>query len=98
MIRGTNDANKRNKKLTLKNNGTFRSSISKINNTFIDNAEELDIVMTIYNLLEYSNSYSMASGSLWRYYRNEINDDAHENDNNSINNNKTINKSFEYKT
>ena len=44
--------------------------------TYIDNAEELDIVMTIYNLLEYSDSYSMASGSLWRYYRNEINDDA----------------------
>ena len=48
------NANKRNKKLTfLKNNAVFESCISKINNTFIDNAEYLDIVMLMYNLLEY---------------------------------------------
>ena len=43
----------------------------------------------------------MASGSLWNYYRNEVNADANENDNanNKTNNNKTItSKSFEYKT
>ena len=77
-VRGTNDANKRNKKLTFKNNAPFRSCISKINNTFIDNAEDLDIVMPMYNLLEYSDNYSMTSGSLWNYYRDEINDDANE--------------------
>ena len=52
-VRGTNDANKRNEKLTFKNNAPFRSSKSKINNTFIDNAEDFGIVMPMYNLLEY---------------------------------------------
>ena len=72
---------------------------SKINNTYIDNAEDLDIVMPMYNLLEYSDNYSITSGSLWNYYRDEINDDENESVNNRINNNKTIrSKSFEYKT
>ena len=42
----------------------FRSYISKINKTFIDNAEDLDIVMPMYNLLEYSKNYSMTLESL----------------------------------
>ena len=83
-----------NKKLIFKN--------QKINNTFIDNAEDLDIVMPMQNLLlEYSDNYSMASGGLWNYYRDEINDDANENnaDSNKRDNNKTeTSKSFEYKT
>ena len=53
---GTYDANKRNKKLTFKNNAPFRSCISKINNTFIDNAVHLDIIMPMYNLLENSDN------------------------------------------
>ena len=55
----------------------------------------------MYNLLEYSNNYSMASGSLWNYYKDEVNHNANENnaDNYRINNKKTItSKSFEYKT
>ena len=54
----------------------------------------------MYNLLEYSDNYSMTTGSLWNYYKNEVNDSANENENNfRINNNKTItSKSFEYKT
>ena len=52
--------------------------------TFVANAEDLDItVMSMYNLLEYSNNYSMASGSLWNYYRDEVNDDGNEIDNNN---------------
>ena len=57
--------------------------------------------MPIYNLLEYSDNYSMTSGSLWNYYRDEVNDDEieYDNVNNRININKTITtKSFEYKT
>ena len=50
---------KRNKKLTFTNNAPFRSYISKINNTFIDNAEDLDLVMLMHNLLEYSDNYFM---------------------------------------
>ena len=64
----------------------------KINNTFIENAEDPDIVMPIYNLLEYSNNYSMTSRSWRSYYRDEINDSANENEdanNFRINNNKT---------
>ena len=76
--------------------------ISKINNTFIDNEEVLDIVMPRPNLLEYCDNYFMTSGSLWSYYRDEVNDDDDHNDNsnnNRINYDKTItSKFFEYKT
>ena len=57
-VEDTNDANKR-KKLVLNNNAPFGPCISKFNNTLIDNFEELDIKMPIYNLLEYSKIYSM---------------------------------------
>ena len=56
--------------------------------------------MPLYNLLEYSDNYSMTTGSLWNYYRDEINDDANENHaaRNKINNSKAItSKPFEYK-
>ena len=55
---------KRDKKTTLKNNAPFRSCISKVNNTFIDKAEDLDIVMPMFNLLEYNDNYSVTSGSV----------------------------------
>ena len=42
----------------------------------MDNAEDLDIVTTMYNLSEYNDNYSITSGSLWNYYRDEVNDDA----------------------
>ena len=73
---------------------------SKISNAFIDNAEDLDIVIPMCNLLEYSDNYFKTSGSLWSYYRDQVNDSAHENANNfRINNNKTKTaESFEYKT
>ena len=45
------------KELTLKNNAPFVSCILKLNNTLIDNSEDLDIVMPMYNLLEYSKNY-----------------------------------------
>ena len=63
-ITDSNDANY-NKKLALKNNAPFTSCISKINNTLIDNAEDLDIVMPMYNLLEYSKNYRKTTGNLW---------------------------------
>ena len=43
---------------------------------FLYNAEDLNIVMSRYNFLEYSDNYSMTSISLWNYYRDEINDDV----------------------
>ena len=88
-IRGTNDANKRNKKVSFKNNAQFRSCISKINNTFIDNAEDLDVVMLRYNLSEHNNNDN----------NNNNNDNNNYNNNNRITNKKTIKiKSFDYKT
>ena len=60
-----NEIIKAEKVATFKNNSLFRSCISKINNTLIDNAEDFDTVMPMYNLLEYSKSYSITSGSLW---------------------------------
>ena len=60
-------ANNTNKKVIFKNCAPFTNCISKINNTQIDNAEYIDIVMFMYNLIEYSNNYSETSGSLWQY-------------------------------
>ena len=67
-VEGNNANNWENKKLSFKNNAPFfKSCTSKINNTFIDNAEDLDIVILMYNLLEYSDNFSMTPGSLWNY-------------------------------
>ena len=69
-----NENNKADKNIAFKKNAPFRSSISKIDSTLIDNTEDLDIVMPIYNLLEYSQNYSIISESLWNYYRDGIDD------------------------
>ena len=61
-----NENDKAQKNVVFKNNAPFTSCISKINSTLIDNAD-FDIVMLMYNLLEYSQNYSMISGSLWNY-------------------------------
>ena len=65
------DNSKRNKAVAFKNNAPFISCISKINGVKIDNAEDLDVVMPMYNLLEYSKNYRKTTGSLWNYYRDE---------------------------
>ena len=70
-IEGDNDANKRNKNLAFKNNAPFINCISKINSVKIDNAEDLDVVLPMYNLLECSKNYRKTTGSLWNYYRDE---------------------------
>ena len=71
--------------------------ISKINNTLIDNAEDFNIVMPMYNLLEYSKNYSKTTVSFWNYYRDEPNSDAG-GQNNNINYSTMDSKSFDYKT
>ena len=57
-------ANNTNKKVIFKNCAST-NCISKINKTDIDNAKYIDIVMPMYNLIEYSDNYSKTSGSLW---------------------------------
>ena len=99
IVKGTISVTKPNntaydKKLAFKNNAPFISCISEINNTQIDNAKGLDIVMPMYNLIEYSKNYSKTSESLESYYRDKPNNGAEENLKYSIKNS----KSFDYKT
>ena len=75
---GDDDAAKRvderNKGVIFKNWVPFTKFISRINNTDIDNAKDIDIVMPMYSLIEYSDNYSKTSGSLWQYYKDDPND------------------------
>ena len=82
-------------KLVFKNNAPFINCTSKINGVKNDNAEDLDVVMPMYNLLEYSKNYRKTTGSLWNYYRDEPNSDT---DDNEIKHSIINSKSFDYKT
>ena len=86
------------RRLTLKNNAPFISCISKFNGELVENAEDLDIVMPMYNLLEYSKNYEKTSGSLFSYYRDEPNEAGIANDNGAINISIRNSKFFDYKT
>ena len=55
----------------FKNCAPFTNCISEINNTQIDNAKDIDIVMPMYNLIEYSDNYVKTTGSLWQFFRDE---------------------------
>ena len=81
------DNAKRNKSVAFKSNASFINYISKINGKKTDNAEDLDVVIPMYNLLEYSKNYGKRTGSLWCYYRDELNDPLPSNS-----------ESFKYKT
>ena len=61
------DANNTNKKVIFKNCAPFTNCISEINNAQVDNAEDTDIVMPMYDLIEYSENYSKTCGRLWQY-------------------------------
>ena len=80
------DANNTNKNVIFENCTPFTNGISEINNTDVDNAKDLDIVMPIYNLIEYSDNYSKASGSLWQYCKDipAVNNNNNNNNNNEI--------------
>ena len=86
---------KRNRPLILKNNAPFVSCIRRINGKLIEDADDLDIVMSMYNLLEYSKNYRKSIGSLYNYYGDELSDDA---DDNNVDNIKVVNSNtFKYK-
>ena len=92
---GNNLRDRQNRPLILKNNAPFISCITRINGELIEDADDLDIVMPMYNLLEYSKNYRKTIGSLYNYYRDELSDDA---DNNQFNNIKLVNSNtFNYK-
>ena len=90
-----NIRDKRNRPLILKNNAPFVSCITRINGEFIEDADDLDIVMPMYNLLDYSKNYRKTIGSLYNYYRDELSDDA---DDNNFDTTKVVNSNtFKYK-
>ena len=88
---GNNIRDKRNIPLILKNNVPFVSCITRINGELIEDADDLDIVMPMYNLLECSKNYRKTIGSLYNYYRDELGGNANNNDN-TVNSN-----TFRYK-
>ena len=84
-----------NRPIILKNNAPFVSCITRINGELIQDADGLDIVMPMYNLLEYSKNYRKTIGSLYNYFRDELSHDA---DDNNFDNIKVVNSNtFKYK-
>ena len=71
-------ADERDKGIAFKNCAPFINCISEINNTQIDNAKDIDIVIPMYNLKEYSDNYAKATGRLWQYFRDDPNDNLAE--------------------
>ena len=98
-LRANNGANnirdKKNRPLILKSNAPFVASITRINGELIEDADYLDIVIPMYNLLEYSKNYRKTIGSLYNYYRDELTNDV--NDNNFDNRNVVNSEAFKYK-
>ena len=80
IITGTGDnaaarqADERNRGVIFKNCAPIINCKSEINNAETDNAKDIDIVMQMCHLIEYSDNYSKTSGSLWQYYIDEPND------------------------
>ena len=66
--------------MVFKNNASFINCISKVNEVKIDKAEDLDVVIPMYSLLEYSKNYRETTDSLWNYYRDELNSDTDDNE------------------
>ena len=67
-------ADERDKGVAFKNCAPFTNCISEFNNSQIYNCKDIDIVMPMYNLIEYSDNYAKISGTLWQYYRDGPND------------------------
>ena len=75
---GDNDAarqlDERNKEPIFKNCAPLTDCIHEISNTQVDNAKYIDVVMPMYNLVEYYDNYLKRSWSLWQYYRHDPTD------------------------
>ena len=94
-VAGNNLRDRQNTSLILKNNAPFISCITGINGELTEDADDLDIVMPMYNLLEYRKNYRKTTGSLYNYYRDELSDDAN---GDNFSNIKVVNSNtFKYK-
>ena len=78
-----------NTKVAFKNWAPFKKCRREINETFVDDAEHINIAMPMYNLIEYGENYSDTSGSLWQFKRDESTGNINLTNNNS--------SSFKYK-
>ena len=65
-------SNNANKKAIFKNSAPFINCISRINNMQVDDAHDIDVVILMFNLIEYSDNYSKTSGILWQYCRDKL--------------------------
>ena len=65
-----------NTKVAFRNCAPFKKCRTEINETFVDDAQHINIAMPMYNLIEYSDNYSDTSGSLWQFKRDEIEGDV----------------------
>ena len=96
IIAGENaPRDRQNRPVILKTNAPFLSCITRINGELIEDADDLDVVTPMYKLLEYSKNYGKTIGSLYNYYRDELDDDADLN--NHPNNNVVSSNAFQYK-
>ena len=93
IVNANNNSNF-NRQLTLNNNAPFIPCISKINGELVENVEDLDVMMPMYNLLEYSKNYQNTTGSRFNFYRDEPKSDLVGNIDISIRGS----ESFDYKT
>ena len=92
---GNAPRDRQNRPVILQNNAPFIYCITRINGELIEDADDLDVVMPMYNLLEYCKNYRKTIGALYNYYRDELDDDAVLN--NHPNNNVVSSNAFQYK-
>ena len=95
-VAGNAPRDRQDRPVILKNNAPFISCITTINGELIEDAEDLDIVMPMYNLLKYSKNYRKTTGSSYNCYRDELDDDADLN--NHPDNNVVSSSAFKYKS
>ena len=93
-VTGNHPRDRQNRPFILKNNAPFISCITRINGELIEDTDDLDIVMPMYNLLEYSKNYRKTIGLLYNYYRDELTNDGNDN---FANRNVVNSEAFKYK-
>ena len=95
LVKGNINSGGNDTKAIFKNCAPFRKYRAEINETFIDEAEHVNIVIPMYNLIEYSDNYSDTSGSLWHFNRDE---QSLENNGNLFDLSADYSSSFKYKS
>ena len=95
LVTGNINSRGNDTKSAFKNCAPFRTCITQINETFVDEAKHINITMPMYNLIEYKYNYSDTFGNLWQFKRDEQPKENNENLSDVITNNSS---SFKYKS